>query len=154
MLRWLACTLPAAALLAPASAVARPVDGTARSEVRDPLAALTPRQLAGQRIVVGWAGPRVPAWLLARVRRGEVGGVIAFTRNVRRQGRLTAANLRRAGINVHLAPVAGLGRPGSHQARTGRAFARSPRAVVALATAFASGLQGRGVAATLFRTGS
>lgn len=206
MLRWLACTLLAAALLAPASAVARPAGGTVRSELRDPLAALTLRQLAGQRIVVGWAGPRVPAWLLARARRGEVGGVIAFTRNVRsrgalaaqmrrlqrarrplsaplltmidqegglvarlpgapsgsaaqmgrrgaayvrRQGRLTAANLRRAGINVNLAPVADLGRPGSYQARTGRAFARSPRAVAALATAFASGLQGRGVAATL-----
>lgn len=192
-----------AALLAPAAAGARPVPDVSP---RDPLAGLSLRQLAGQRIIVGWAGPRVPAWLLARVRRGEVGGVIAFTRNVpsraalaaqmrrlqrsrrplaaplltmidqegglvarlpgapsgsparmgargaayvRRQGRLTAANLRRAGISVNLAPVADLGRPGSYQARTGRAFARRPAAVAALATAFARGLQQGGVAATL-----
>jgi beta-N-acetylhexosaminidase len=68
---------------------------------------------------------------------------------VRRQGRLTAANLRAAGMNVNLAPVVDLGRPGSYQARTGRAFARSPSAVAALGTAFAGGLQQGGVAATL-----
>lgn len=196
----LAAVLP---VLAPAGAAARPV---ADLSPRDPLAALTIRQLAGQRIVVGYAGPRVPGWLLARVRRGEVGGVIAFARNVRsrgalaaqmrrlqraprplaaplltmidqegglvarmpgapsgspaqmgrrgaayvrRQGRLTAGNLRRAGITVNLAPVMDLGRPGSYQARTGRAFARWPGAVGALGAAFARGLQERGVAATL-----
>ena len=68
---------------------------------------------------------------------------------VRRQGRLTAANLRAAGMNVDLAPVVDLGRPGSYQARTGRAFARSPAAVAALGSAFAGGLQQGGVAATL-----
>ena len=141
-----------------------------------------------------------------RVRRGEVGGVIAFSRNirsrgalaaqmrrlqraarplavplltmidqegglvarlpgapsgspaqmgrrgaayVRRQGRLTAANLRAAGMNVNLAPVVDLGRPGSYQARTGRAFARSPAAVGDARSAFAAGLQQGGVAASL-----
>lgn len=195
--------LLAAVLLAPAAAApARPVPDAAR----DPLAGLTVRQLAGQRIIVGWAGPRVPSWLLARVRRGEAGGVIAFSRNirsrralaaqmrrlqrarrplaaplltmidqegglvarlpgapsgsparmgrrgvafVRRQGRLTAANLRGAGMSVNLAPVVDLGRPGSYQARTGRAFARRPAAVAALGTAFARGLQEGGAAATL-----
>jgi beta-N-acetylhexosaminidase len=190
-------------LLVPAGALGRPA---ADRSPRDPVASLTTRQLAGQRIVVGYAGARVPAWLLARVRRGEVGGVIAFSRNirsrgalaaqmrrlqrasrplgvplltmidqegglvarlpgapsgsparmgrrgaafVRRQGRLTAANLRGAGMNVNLAPVVDLGRAGSYQARTGRAFARSPSAVAALGSAFAGGLQQGGVAATL-----
>ena len=71
------------------------------------------------------------------------------TAYVRRQGRLTAANLRRAGMLVNLAPVVDLGRPGSYQAATGRAFARRPAAVAALGTAFARGLQEGGVAATL-----
>ncbi|HMS61795.1 MAG TPA: glycoside hydrolase family 3 N-terminal domain-containing protein [Solirubrobacteraceae bacterium] len=198
-----AAALLAVVLLAPAAAGARPVPD---ASPRDALAGLTVRQLAGQRVIVGWAGPRVPAWLLARVRRGEVGGVIAFSRNVasrgalaaqmrrlqrarrplaaplltmidqegglvarlpgapsgsparmgrrgaayvRGQGRLTAANLRGAGMRVNLAPVVDLGRPGSYQARTGRAFARRPAAVAALGTAFARGLQEGGVAATL-----
>ena len=195
--------LLALALLLPAGAAARPAPDAGP---RDPLTGLSLRQLAGQRIVVGYAGARVPQWLVDRVRRGEVGGVIAFTRNVRsrgalaaqmrrlqrvrrpvaaplltmidqegglvarlpgapsgapaqmgrrgaayvrRQGRLTAANLRGAGMNVNLAPVADLGRPGSYQARTGRAFARRPGDVGALAGAFAVGLQQGGVAATL-----
>ena len=65
-----------AALAVPACSSARPA---ADRSPRDPVAALTTRQLAGQRIIVGYAGARVPAWLLARVRRGEVGGVIAFS---------------------------------------------------------------------------
>lgn len=190
-------------LAVPAVCVARPARD---ARPRDPLARLSLRQLAGQRIIVGYPGRRLPAWLIARVRRGEVGGVIAFSRNVasraalaaqmrrlqraprpvtaplltmidqegglvarlpgapsgspaqmgrrgaahvRRQGRLTAANLRGAGMRVNLAPVVDLGRPGSHQARTGRAFARRPSAVAALGTAFARGLQEGGVAATL-----
>ena len=68
---------------------------------------------------------------------------------VRRQGRSTAANLRGAGINVNLAPVVDLGRAGSYQRRTQRAFAASPSAVSALGSAFVGGLQQGGVAATL-----
>ncbi len=199
----IAAALLVLCLVSPGAAGARPAPDVTP---RDPLAGLSLRQLAGQRIIVGYAGARVPDRLLGRVRRGEVGGVIAFTRNVpsraalaaqmrrlqrarrplapplltmidqegglvarlpgapsgsparmgrrgasyvRRQGRLTAANLRRAGMNVNLAPVADLGRPGSYQARTGRAFARRPAAVASLATAFARGLQQGGVAATL-----
>lgn len=172
----------------------------------DPVASLSLRQLAGQRIVVGFQGTRIPSSLLARVRRGEVGGVIVFAPNigsrsglaaqmrrvqrsggplgaplltmidqegglvkrlpgapsgspaamgrrgtayVRRQGLATAANLRAAGINVNLAPVVDLGRAGSYQRRTQRAFAAQPAAVSALGGAFAAGLQQGGVAATL-----
>ena len=79
------------ALLAGGCADERPA---AEPLPRDPVAGLTTRQLAGQRIVVGYAGPRVPAWLLGRVRRGEVGGVIVFTRNIRSRQAL-AAQMRR-----------------------------------------------------------
>ncbi len=177
-----------------------------QADVRDPVASLSLRQLAGQRIVVGYRGTSIPASLLARARRGEIGGVIVFASNirsrgslatqirrlqrargplaaplltmidqegglvkrlpgaptgspasmgrrgsafVRRQGRATAANLRAAGINVNLAPVVDLGRPGSYQRRTQRAFAARPTAVSALGSAFAAGLQQGGVAATL-----
>lgn len=190
-------------LLAPGCAGARTAP---EARTPDPLAGLSLRQLAGQRIVVGYAGPRVPAWLLGRARRGEIGGVIAFSRNipsrarlaaqmrrlqrgarpvsaplltmvdqegglvarlpgapsgapaqmgrrgaayVRRQGRLTAANLRRSGMRVNLAPVVDLGRPGSYQRATGRAFARRPAAVAELGSAFVRGLQEGGAAATL-----
>ncbi len=170
------------------------------------LAALSTRQLAGQRIVVGWSGSRIPGWLVGRVRRGEVGGVIAFADNIRsrrslpaqlrrlqrvprpvgaplltmldqegglvqrlpgapgrsaaalgrrgpaatrRAGLATAANLRAAGVNVNLAPVMDLGRPGSYQRATGRAFATRPGPVGRLGSAFAAGLQRGGVAASL-----
>ena len=184
-------------------AVTQPGRGTV---TRDPLAGLSLRELAGQRIVVGYRGTRVPAWVLARARRGELGGVIAFAENIRTRGALaqqmrrlqrtrrplrepllttidqegglvqrlpgapglspalmghrggafvharglaTAANLRRAGMNVDLAPVLDLGRPGSYQRRSGRAFARRASSVGVLGSAFARGLQDGGVAATL-----
>lgn len=175
----------------------------------DPLAALSARQLAGQRIVEGIGGRAPSAALLGRIRRGEVAGVILFTRNIgsraqvraligrlereprpaglrapllvmvdqeggvvkrlpgapsrsaaalgatgdrglaRRSGRATAANLRGYGINVDLAPVLDVGRPGSYQRATGRAF--GPTAAVAgrMGGAFAAGLEAGGVASTL-----
>jgi beta-N-acetylhexosaminidase len=188
-----AAALPAAPAPPPAAVPAR-------------VAGLTLRQAAGQRIIVGWEGQRIPGWLVARVRRGEVGGVIAFSRNIRSrgalaaelrrlqrvrrpvraplltmidqegglvsrlpgapsgspaqmgrrgaahvrdQGRRTAANLRAARVNVNLAPVMDLGRPGSYQRATGRAFAARPGPVGRLGGAFAAGLQRGGVAATL-----
>jgi beta-N-acetylhexosaminidase len=172
----------------------------------DAIATLPLRELAGQRIVVGYEGPEAPPWLLARVRAGEVGGVIVYTRNivsraalagqlrvlqrvprpvgaplltlidqeggrvarlpgapagsaaamaprgiayVRRQGRLTAANLRAAGVNVDLAPVVDLGRSGSYEVIYERTFGRAPSAVGSLGAAFARGLRDGGVAATL-----
>jgi beta-N-acetylhexosaminidase len=196
----LAPVLAAGALLAAPGPAAPPAPaGTA-------LAGLSLRELAGQRIIAGYTGTRIPATLLARVRRGEVGGIIVFAGNirsraalaaelrrlqrarrpvraplltmidqegglvkrlpgapsgsaaqmgrrgtaaVRREGRATAANLRRARVNVNLAPVMDLGRPGSYQRATGRAFARRPGPVGRLGSAFAAGLQRGGVAATL-----
>jgi beta-N-acetylhexosaminidase len=66
----------------------------------------------------------------------------------REQGRRTALNLRDVGVNVDLAPVLAVGRPGGTIADTDRAFGSSPAAVAATAVPFAEGLQGGGVAAT------
>jgi beta-N-acetylhexosaminidase len=65
----------------------------------------------------------------------------------REQGRLTAANLRDAGVNVDLAPVLDVARPGGTIAETERGFAASAQGVAATAVPFAEGLQAGGIAA-------
>jgi beta-N-acetylhexosaminidase len=74
---------------------------------------------------------------------GERGG--AYNR---RQGRLTAANLRSAGVGVDLAPVLDVGRPGGVIAETERSFGSNPRQVATTAVPFARGLEAGGVVAT------
>ena len=49
---------------------------------------LTPEQLAGQRVVAGYAGYKPPDDLMRRVERGEVGGVILFAKNVKSRDQL------------------------------------------------------------------
>jgi beta-N-acetylhexosaminidase len=66
----------------------------------------------------------------------------------RRQGHLTAANLKSLGVDVDLAPVLDVGRPGGVIADTGRAFADTAPGVVNTAVPFAEGLEAGGVAAT------
>src|SRR4051812_17901645 len=161
-------------------------DGTAP----EPNAALelTPKQLAGQRLVVGFPGTEPPAALRAMIREGRVAGVILFGENfptraagrrtiarlqaVRRpaglrdpllvmieqegglvkridgapnasaeqigargaafaaeQGARTAANLRDVGVNVDLAPVLDIARPGSDTEETERGFGSTAAAV-------------------------
>jgi beta-N-acetylhexosaminidase len=65
-----------------------------------------------------------------------------------RQGRLTAANLRDLGINVDLAPVLDVARPGGVIAETERGFGSTAARVAATAVPFARALQAGGVAAT------
>jgi beta-N-acetylhexosaminidase len=65
-----------------------------------------------------------------------------------RLGRATGRSLRTMGVNVDLAPVLDLGRPGRAIEEEDRSFARAPGAVAALGGAFASGLAAGGVAAT------
>jgi beta-N-acetylhexosaminidase len=65
-----------------------------------------------------------------------------------RQGRATAANLREVGINVDLAPVLDVGRPGGVIAETERSFGSTAARVEATAIPFAKALQAGGVAAT------
>jgi beta-N-acetylhexosaminidase len=66
----------------------------------------------------------------------------------RRQGRATAANLKSLGVNVDLAPVLDVGRPGGVIADTERSFGETPAAVERSAIPFARGLEAGGVAAT------
>lgn len=69
----------------------------------------------------------------------------AFSRG---QGHLTARNLRSLGVNVDLAPVLDVARPGGTIAETERGFGSSAAAVEATAIPFAQALQAGGVAAT------
>ncbi|MGE3140875.1 MAG: glycoside hydrolase family 3 N-terminal domain-containing protein [Thermoleophilia bacterium] len=66
----------------------------------------------------------------------------------RAAGRAAGRLLSRAGINVDLAPVADVARPGSALARDDRIFGTSPAGVSATTVAFAAGLRAEGVAAT------
>ena len=65
-----------------------------------------------------------------------------------RLGRATGASLKSMGVNVDLAPVLDLGRPGRAIESEGRTFARTPAAVSDIGGGFARGLAGGGVAAT------
>lgn len=65
-----------------------------------------------------------------------------------RQGRRTAANLRDVGINVDLAPVLDVGRPGGIIAETERSFGSTAARVAATAVPFAKALRNGGVVAT------
>jgi len=64
------------------------------------------------------------------------------------QGRRTASDLRGVGVNVDLAPVLDVGRPGGVIAETERSFGATAAKVEKTAIPFAKGLQAGGVAAT------
>lgn len=66
----------------------------------------------------------------------------------RRQGTLTARNLRSVGVNVDLAPVLDIGRPGGVIEDTDRAFGATPGRVSATAVPFAAALARGGVSPT------
>src|ERR1043166_623453 len=74
---------------------------------------------------------------------GERGAVFS-----REQGRRTAANLLSLGINVDLAPVLDVARPGGTIAATERGFGATAERVAATPVAFATALQPGGVAWT------
>lgn len=173
----------------------------------DVASTLSPKHLAGERIVVGVQGTSAPLALRAAIREGRVAGVVLFAENFpsraagkrliarlqglprppklrdpllimvdqegglvkrvsgapstsaremgargaafsARQGRRTATNLRELGINVDLAPVLDVGRPGGVIAETERSFGSSAARVAATAIPFAKALQAGGVIAT------
>jgi beta-N-acetylhexosaminidase len=66
----------------------------------------------------------------------------------RREGRRTGRNLRDLGVNVDIAPVLDVARPGSPIALDYRGFGATAAKVTANGVAFAEGLQQAGVAAT------
>jgi beta-N-acetylhexosaminidase len=66
----------------------------------------------------------------------------------KRLGRATGQSLKGMGVNVDLAPVLDLGRPGRAIAEERRTFARKPSAVSRIGVGFARGLAAGGVAAT------
>ncbi len=169
---------------------------------------LSPRELAGQRLIAGYDGLRPPRGLRRMIRRGQLAGVILFDDNVagrretarriaslqrirrprglrmplavmvdqegglvkrlpgpprasaeemgrrgaayaRRQGAATASSLRSAGINVDLAPVLDVARPGSAIASEERSFGpRAARVIAVGVGGFARGLRDGGIAAT------
>jgi beta-N-acetylhexosaminidase len=172
-----------------------------------PASLLSPRQLAGERLVAGFPGTTVPIALRRMIRQGRLAGAILFEANLpdreaarrlvselesirrppglrdpllvmvdqegglvkrldgppsasaqqmgaagaaasRAQGAATAASLRGVGINVDLAPVLDVARPGGTIAATERGFGSTAAAVEATAVPFAIGLQADGVAAT------
>src|ERR1700750_629730 len=108
--RWLRVFAVIGALalwLVPSASAASLADQTARMTERigtrvehapDPIAGLSDAQLAGQRLVVGFQGRRVPHAILHRAAAGELGGVILFTRNIgsRAQVRSVASELQAA----------------------------------------------------------
>jgi beta-N-acetylhexosaminidase len=75
-------------------------------------------------------------------------GRIGDTGLARREGLATGRSLRAVGVNVDLAPVVDVGRPGTIMAQTGRAYSSNPAAVARLAVAFAGGLLTGGAQAT------
>jgi beta-N-acetylhexosaminidase len=66
----------------------------------------------------------------------------------RRQGARTARNLKGVGVNVDLAPVLDVGRPGSAIRAQHRSFGGRPRRVIRTGIRFATAMEDRGVAAT------
>jgi beta-N-acetylhexosaminidase len=66
----------------------------------------------------------------------------------KRLGRATGQSLHTMGVNVDLAPVLDLGRPGRAIESEGRTFARTPAGVAEIGGGFARGLAAGGVAAT------
>jgi beta-N-acetylhexosaminidase len=125
-----------------------------------------PSRAAGRRLVAELQGIRRPAALRdpLLVMVDQEGGLVkrvagapsasaqqmgargaAFSRE---QGRRTAANLRDLGVNVDLAPVLDVARPGGTIAETERGFGSTAQRVTATAIPFAAGLQQGGVAAT------
>ncbi len=66
----------------------------------------------------------------------------------RRQGAKTAESLKEVGVNVNLAPVLDVARPGSVMDVEHRSFGSRPRRVIRTAIPFATAMQDGGVAAT------
>jgi beta-N-acetylhexosaminidase len=84
-IRIVGTTVAAAIVIAVAVAASAPAEraGTHRLTAEAAqLAELSPRQMAGQRVIFGYIGLRPPSRLLWLIRHGEVGGVVFFADNI------------------------------------------------------------------------
>jgi len=117
-----------------------------RATVRDLQAIPRPRALRAPLIVMTdqESGPVRRIAGPPAVAAAQTGGVDA----ARADGRATARTLRGAGVNMDLAPVADVGRPGAALVRERRTHGRAPRTVSRLVRAFAAGLRAGRVRAT------
>ena len=119
-----------ARLIARLQAIPRP------PKLRDPLLIMVDQE-GGQVKRLGGAPTASAATMGARG--------AAFSRE---QGKRTAANLRDVGVNVDLAPVLDVARPGGVIAETERSFGATASRVSATAIPFAKALQAGGMVAT------
>jgi beta-N-acetylhexosaminidase len=104
------------------------------------------------------AGLRVPLLIMADQEGGPVrripgaparaAGDVTSAAQARADGRAAARTLRSAGVNMNLAPVADVARPGAALEGERRIYGRSAERVASLAGAFARGLRAGGVRAT------
>lgn len=144
-------TTLAAALAALALAA---VNATTRAPepvpVTDAVDRLSLRELAGQRIIVGYGGADMPASLRARVRSGAVGGVIVFDRNIpsRRHLRSQLRRLQRTAHPLDAPLLTMVDQEGGLVKRLSGPPAASPARMGDRGTAYV-GREGRATAANL-----
>jgi beta-N-acetylhexosaminidase len=79
--------------------------GTALTRTGQAQSALTPRQLAGQRVIFSYPGLTVPAALLQQIRAGQAAGVIFFGENISGEGQI-ASVIRQLRAAQRRSPVA------------------------------------------------
>lgn len=137
----------AALALAAVAATTRAPDPTPATDAVDRLSL---RELAGQRIIVGYGGGDLPAALRARVRAGAVGGVIVFDRNIpsRRHLRAELRRLQRTARPLEAPLLTMVDQEGGQVKRLSGPPSVSPARMGARGTAY-TGAQGRATAANL-----
>ncbi len=118
--------------------LATTLQNAARDARRPPLLIATDQE-GGKVRRLPWAGPLPSATALGRLE----------PRAIRSEALASGKALRRAGVNVDLAPVADVSRSGSFLALERRTFAGSPTAVARATVEFASGLAVARVAAAV-----
>jgi beta-N-acetylhexosaminidase len=116
-----------------------------RSPIGEPLLVMVDQEGGAVRRLAG--GPEQGADGVRRLGRGRASPRAVSAAHA--DGRTSAGALRRARVNVNLAPVADLCRPGGAMAREGRCYAARPPAATRLAGAFADGVCSGHVAPTL-----
>jgi beta-N-acetylhexosaminidase len=121
----------------------------------DPTAGMSARQRAGQRIVTGFAGTSAPKPLLRRIHRGELGGVIVFSSNIRSRTQLRrlTRSLQRARPKGAPPLIVSIDQEGGLVKRLSGAPSRSAQQMGSRNSAKAARSQGRATARNLRSVG-